>query len=113
MEAGIRFLQDVGAVLVRQKKHYVWRLPNGITVAVPKTPSDHRADKNLVSEIRHKMKLVDSAPKLEAGQRRERKERREQSPHRYLVMPLRYPRVPPARSRGNSPTPLIVLGCLQ
>lgn len=74
MRNSIDLLKEVGAVLVRTKRHNVWRLPNGSTVIMSQSPSDFRAEANRVREIRHKMGMVDAAPKLTAGKRRERKE---------------------------------------
>lgn len=34
-----KLLRDAGAVLLRQKRHAVWRLPNGRIVVISATPS--------------------------------------------------------------------------
>jgi hypothetical protein len=47
-----RLLRESGAVLVRQGKHLVYRLPNGSMFTRGKTPSDHRAPLNELSELR-------------------------------------------------------------
>ena len=75
MKSSIELLKKLGAVLVRTKRHNVWRLPNGATVVTSQSPSDRRAEANRISDIRHKMKLVDATPKLKTGKRRKRKER--------------------------------------
>jgi predicted RNA binding protein YcfA (HicA-like mRNA interferase family) len=46
-------LAEVGAVLVRQKNHYVFRLPNGRTVVLSKTPHNNlHLRKRQVADIR-------------------------------------------------------------
>lgn len=48
-----RLLQESGAVLVRQNKHLVYRLPNGRNFVAAKTSSDpERAAKNSLSDLR-------------------------------------------------------------
>jgi len=44
-------LRTVGAVLIRQKKHLVFRLPNGHNYVMGKTPSDNRAQMNAVKAL--------------------------------------------------------------
>jgi hypothetical protein len=48
-----RLLEQSGALLVRHKKHLVYRLPNGETYTRAKTASDHRAEKNNLVILRH------------------------------------------------------------
>jgi hypothetical protein len=45
-------LEKSNATLVRQKKHLVYRLPNGRTFVLSKSPSDHRSVLNAVSTLR-------------------------------------------------------------
>lgn len=45
-------LKRAGAVLVRQKNHQIWRLPNGRNYVISQTPSDGRAVKNQLSVLR-------------------------------------------------------------
>lgn len=45
-------LKDLNATLLRQKRHQIWLLPNGNTVVVSNTPSDHRAEQNAIRDIR-------------------------------------------------------------
>jgi hypothetical protein len=47
-----RLLEESGAVLVRHKKHLVYQLPNGRTFTRYKSPSDHRAPLNELSDLR-------------------------------------------------------------
>ena len=47
-----RLLENSGAVLVRQKKHLVYQLPNGRMFTRYKSPSDHRAPLNELSDLR-------------------------------------------------------------
>ena len=75
MKRSMKLLRKLGAVLVRTKRHNVWRLPNGTTVVTSQTSSVRRAEANRVSNIRHKMKMVDDTPKVKAEKRRERKKK--------------------------------------
>lgn len=45
-------LEAVGATLKRAKKHRVYALPNGRTFVVGNTPSDKRADRNAISDLK-------------------------------------------------------------
>jgi hypothetical protein len=47
-----RILDECGAVLVRQNKHKVYRLPNNQTFVLANTASDHRAAANSLSDLR-------------------------------------------------------------
>lgn len=72
-------LEQSGAVLVRSKKHLIWRLPNGNTFTQASTPSDHMAAANQLSDLRHALGISDperGAP----GERREHKPGREATP---------------------------------
>jgi len=44
-------LEAAGAVLVRDHKHYVYRLPNNRQVTISKSASDHRAEMNILKDI--------------------------------------------------------------
>jgi hypothetical protein len=57
-----RLLTDSGAVLVRQKKHRVYRLPNGHNFISPKTPGDYRTAANQLSNLRHALALEPAQP---------------------------------------------------
>jgi hypothetical protein len=61
MEAAVvdQMLAQQGAVLVRNKKHQVWQLPNGKKFVRSNTPSDHRAEANSASVLR---KLIGDVP---------------------------------------------------
>jgi hypothetical protein len=48
-------LKTIGAQLIRQKNHEVWRLPNGRTVVLAKTTSDRNCDKQQLRIIRREM----------------------------------------------------------
>ena len=45
-------LKRIGAVLIRQKRHQVWRLPDGRNYVMAKTPSDWRAQQKQISALR-------------------------------------------------------------
>jgi hypothetical protein len=60
-----RLLEESGAVLVRQNRHLVYRLPNGKNFVVAKTSSDpDRAAKNSLSDLRRAL----GAPRMTASQ---------------------------------------------
>lgn len=48
----VRVLKDLGAVIHRQGKHELWRLPSGALFVVPRSPSDGRALKNMEASLR-------------------------------------------------------------
>ena len=45
-------LQRLGAVLIRTKKHDVWRLPDGRRFVVAQSPSDARSEANTLADLR-------------------------------------------------------------
>jgi len=49
-------LKRAGAVLVRNKNHQIWRLPNGRNYVMAQTPSDRRAERNQARELRKALK---------------------------------------------------------
>jgi len=49
-------LKRAGAVLVRQKNHQVWRMPNGRNYVMSQTPSDWRAEQKQMSVLRRLLK---------------------------------------------------------
>ncbi|CAB4166309.1 hypothetical protein UFOVP836_26 [uncultured Caudovirales phage] len=49
-------LKRAGAVLVRQKNHQVWRLPDGRRYVMSQTPSDGRAGRNQAAVLRRLLK---------------------------------------------------------
>jgi hypothetical protein len=60
-----RLLQESGAVLIRQNKHLVYRLPNGKNFVAAKTSSDpERAAKNSLSDLRRAL----CVPRIALGQ---------------------------------------------
>jgi hypothetical protein len=63
-----RLLEEHGAVLVRQNKHLVYKLPNGNTFTRNKTPQDRRGPLNELSDLRHALGVVREQPK-EKGER--------------------------------------------
>lgn len=52
-----KILRDHGAVLVRQKKHQVWKFPDGKVYVQASTPSDQRAAANQLSKLRNMLGL--------------------------------------------------------
>lgn len=69
-----RILRERGAVLSRQRKHEVWRFPDGKTFVRASTPSDWRADLNNLRDLRRVLGLVDPQRGV-PGERRQRKEK--------------------------------------
>lgn len=58
-----RLLEQSGAVLVRHKKHLVYRLPNGNNFVLAKTTSDPaRAAKNNLSTLRNALRILREKP---------------------------------------------------
>ena len=51
-------LKRVGAVLIRWKKHDVYRLPNGRKFTLAKTASDPRSEKNHFADLRRALKTA-------------------------------------------------------
>lgn len=47
-----RALREAGAVLVRRKRHNVWRLPSGRMFVSAQSPSDRRAEHNALRDLR-------------------------------------------------------------
>jgi hypothetical protein len=60
-------LSSAGAVLLRQGKHLVYRLPNGRKFTAASSPSDVRAERNALSNLRH---ALDAVPEHKEGVRR-------------------------------------------
>jgi predicted RNA binding protein YcfA (HicA-like mRNA interferase family) len=48
----LTMLKEAGAVLARTNKHHIYKLPNGQTIVVSRTPSDHRATMNNIARLR-------------------------------------------------------------
>jgi hypothetical protein len=69
----------VGATFKRAKKHIVYELPNGQKVTMAATPSDHRADRNMVRDI-YKAAGVRPEPKPKATTPRQEKPGRQGAP---------------------------------
>jgi hypothetical protein len=44
-------LKEVGAELVRNRKHAIYRLPNGRTYVLSSTTSDHRQEMNAIKGL--------------------------------------------------------------
>lgn len=47
-----RRLERNGCVLVRARRHRIWRTPSGRVLVLPSTPSDRRAERNCLAEAR-------------------------------------------------------------
>ena len=54
-------LNDAGAVLARQRKHVIFRFPNGGIWVLPSTPGDRRAWLNNLSDLRRRLGLRKAA----------------------------------------------------
>lgn len=64
-------LAECGAVLERDKKHEVWRLPNGQKFTRSKTPSDRRAELENLQDLKRALGLTKTVATV--GERREKK----------------------------------------
>lgn len=64
-------LKQTGAVLIRHKKHEIWKLPNGQNFVRAQTPSDKKADTNSLSDLKNLLGLNDERGR--EGVRREKK----------------------------------------
>ena len=45
-------------VIHRDKKHLIWKHTDGAIIVTPKTPSDHRAIKNIMRDIKREVGFV-------------------------------------------------------
>jgi hypothetical protein len=70
-KAVLGLLKQHGACLVRQNGHGVWRLPDGKMFTTPSTPSDCRAWKNSLSDLRRILGVNDPSRGV-PGERREK-----------------------------------------
>lgn len=52
-----RLLKEVGAVLLRERKHEVWLLPNGQRFVRAISPSDYRSGLNNLSDLKKALGL--------------------------------------------------------
>ena len=58
-------LDDAGAVFVRRSKHLIFRLPNGRNFVVAVTPSDHRAERQQLTQLRRLVRETNQPPHAE------------------------------------------------
>jgi hypothetical protein len=65
-----KMLNEHGAVLIRQNKHLVYRLPNGRVFTRVKTPSDHRTPLNELSDLRRALGVERPMPPSTGGPER-------------------------------------------
>ena len=70
-----QLLNDVGAVLKRQRKHEVWELPNGKNFVRAKTSSDCRSEHNNLSDLKRELGVV-TPPKSAAPSRTQMRRRK-------------------------------------
>lgn len=52
MNESERLAKEHGGVLARQRKHRVWKFPDGRIFVMPSTPSDRKAEANSMSDLR-------------------------------------------------------------
>lgn len=69
-----RLLEEHGAVLERDKRHEVWRLPNGQKFTRSKTPSDRFADDNSLGDLKRALGLNKTIATV--GERRDKRRAR-------------------------------------
>lgn len=58
-----RLLRDSGAEFIGMNCHEKWRLPNGVSVIIPVSGSDHRGWKNALANLRRILAPGDGKPK--------------------------------------------------
>jgi hypothetical protein len=51
-------LKAHGAILVRQSKHKIWRLPNGRLITVSRSISDRKGYQNVMGDLKRCMREV-------------------------------------------------------
>lgn len=51
-----RALKLAGEVLLRQRKHQIWRLPDGRNYIIATTPGDWRAEQNQLTDLRRMLR---------------------------------------------------------
>lgn len=73
-------LRESGARLIRDRKHEVWRLPNGRNFVRAKTTSDCRSERNNLSDLRRALGI--EVERGQPGERREKVYRPKQRPSR-------------------------------
>lgn len=78
-------LIEANAVLIRQGKHLVYRLPNGEKFTRPKTPSCARSELNCYSHLRHVLGLT--SPESRVGDRKQPKSVRRIQPRQTYFEP--------------------------
>ena len=69
-----------GCTLKRHKRHEVWNLPNGRVFTRPKTPSDHRADENNLTDLKRELGLTKRTATIGERRKRKAKSKRGNSP---------------------------------
>ena len=80
-----RLLKENGAVLIRHRKHLIYKLSSGAIFVQANTPSDVRSDENNLRDLR---KLLGNAPpRGMVGERREKRDRPGRSPCGVKIMP--------------------------
>jgi predicted RNA binding protein YcfA (HicA-like mRNA interferase family) len=57
----LNLLRNAGAMLAREKRHLIFRFPDGRIWVVPKTPSDAHAWRNNLSGLRRRLNLRTAA----------------------------------------------------
>lgn len=57
----MRLLAENKAVLLRSKNHYVFMLPSGERYTCPKTASDHRSWRNSLSQLKRKLRHMETS----------------------------------------------------
>lgn len=67
----LRILKDHGAIVVRKRKHKIWRFADGRIFVSPQTPSDKLAWKNQLTSLRRFLGLIPEG-RGQPGERREK-----------------------------------------
>jgi hypothetical protein len=70
-----RLIAEHGGVLVRQRKHKVWKFPTGVVITVSSTPEDSRGEINALACVRNLLG-VNPPNRGTPGERREKRVKR-------------------------------------
>jgi hypothetical protein len=80
----LELLGDLGAQLVRNRRHTNWLLPNGELWTTPKTASDYRSWLNNYADLKRKVFGVDSQPKTYESKTEKTHTRKSDTPDQFI-----------------------------
>ena len=93
----IKLLHEHSFDLVRQRKHKVYRNPDGLTFVAASTPSDRRAPQNALATLKRMLRQLDAAPaRPEVAQPASLSELQPPAQDVYMTEPAPAPELEPA-----------------